>query len=107
MNVPLITTDNYTANVVTSGTANNKLQVSALKIATEYITPSIYLDRTLIEVSFFSPDYDSKVSTGTLSATKNAFTIETVNYLWDASKVYKCKNVYTKIKSEEFPTVIK
>jgi hypothetical protein len=93
---PTVTTENYTATV-TSGIVNDGFELSMLKIGTEYVTHWTSLKGNAIDVRYFSLDYhQSSTASGTLSATKNTFTIESKAYLISSPLTYQCENIYTK-----------
>jgi hypothetical protein len=94
---PTITTDKYIATV-SSFTPNSHFDLSGLKIGNEYVMHWTSVSGYSIEVSYFSTEFDwnSSVSTGTLSPTKNTFTIESTAYQYSPAIRYQTKNVYTK-----------
>jgi hypothetical protein len=93
---PTVTTNYYTA-LVTTGSTNNSFELLALNIGLEKVIPCNALLRDkFIEVNYFSPSYASCVASGTLSPTKNTFTIESSVYPYSPKIICTCKNVYTK-----------
>lgn len=97
--IPTVTTENYIA-AVSSERRNGSFTLSALRIGPEKVSPSTFLSGNSIQVFYyFSPaDYHSSSLSGTLSATKNTFTIETKILKWTPSITYACRNVYTNSK---------
>ncbi len=91
-----VTADNYTASV-TSGSENNSFELSMLRIGPEYVKPSSSLKGYAISMWYFNTDYhpNSSVS-GTLSPTKNTFTIESKTFPYSPLMTYKCNNIYSK-----------
>lgn len=88
----ILTTDTYTAKVSSLNT-NNRFELINLKIGSEYVIPITTLKDNSISVDFYR--HVGSLASGTLSAEKNTFTIETTVY--ETSNItYKCKNVYTK-----------
>jgi hypothetical protein len=93
---PTVTANYYTA-LVTTGSANNSFELAPLNIGLEKIIPyNTFLNDRFIEVNYFSPEYASCNASGTLSPTKNSFTIESIAYPYSRKIIYTCKNVYTK-----------
>jgi hypothetical protein len=95
---PTITITNYTASVLPYS-ANNRFELVQLKIGSDNVIPfPLILNGNLINVSFYHRDYvgANSTSSGTLSPTKNTFTIESMAYKLDPAIKYNCKNVYTK-----------
>ncbi len=90
------TSQNYTASVWPNP-AKNYFDLMFLNIGMEKIVPATYLNGNSINVNYWSPDYDQISSaSGTLSATKNTFTIDTKFYRFTPRVTYTCRNVYTK-----------
>ncbi len=96
---PTITTTNYTATVAPA-MEDNCFELSSMKIGSGYVVPfpPPSVNGNSITVGFWDRDCipGSCSTTGTLSATKNTFTIESVAYQFSPAIRYMCKNVYTK-----------
>lgn len=96
---PTITTTNYTATVAPA-IDNNCFELSSMKIGSGYVVPfpPPSINGNSITVGFWDRDCipGSCSTTGTLSATKNTFTLESVAYQFSPAIRYMCKNVYTK-----------
>ncbi|MDP1800472.1 MAG: DUF5011 domain-containing protein [Bacteroidota bacterium] len=94
-----ITTTNYTANVA-GAMDNNSFELSSMKIGSGYVVPfpAPSINGNSITVNFWDRDCipGSCSTTGTLSVTKNTFTIESLAYQFSPAVRYRCKNVYTK-----------
>ncbi|MBA3664077.1 MAG: DUF5011 domain-containing protein [Bacteroidetes bacterium] len=98
---PTITSDTYVANAKPFY-RNYSFELDRMKVGPEFIKPETYLADNLINASFFSTMFDFKSScSGTLSAAKNSFTLETVAYQYNPAINYFCKNVYTQVKLRE------
>lgn len=96
VSVESVGTETYIANVET-GTKGGEFFLSALKIGPEYVAHSTTLRGHAIDVSYFSTSYHTASSaTGTLSASKNSFTIDAKAYQFYPAVKYLCRNVYTK-----------
>jgi hypothetical protein len=90
-----VSVGNYTA-LITSGSTNNNFVLISLNIGPQRVIPFASLNGRSIQVDYFSPEYASGTASGTLSATKNTFTIESTFYAYTQAITYQCKNVYTK-----------
>jgi len=98
---PTLTTDTYTAKVSSLNT-NNRFELINLKIGSEYVIPITTLKDNSISIDFYR--HVGSLASGTLSAAKNTFTIETTVY--ETSNItYKCKNVYRKNELVEIKTI--
>lgn len=96
----VLSTEHYTTSLLSSPALNNEFNLSHLKVADYYVKPfSIRVKDTKLEVHFYDPAFDlsSNSSTGTLSASKSTFTIESTGYLYSPVTKYTCKNSFTKI----------
>ena len=99
---PTVSTDNYIASV-SPGSNNSRFTLSKLNVGPEYVVPLTFLRGNIIDVSFnISPvDFNQNSSaSGTLSASKNTFTIETKVQKLSPAIIYVCKNIYTNSKTE-------
>lgn len=92
---PTITTGNYTA-VVTPGSADRRFCITTLNIGPEYVTADACLTGNYVEAGYFSPDYANLPMSGTLSATKNTFTIESKAHAYSPAVIHRCRNVYNR-----------
>lgn len=96
---PTVTTTNYTATVAPA-MDDNCFELSSMKIGSGYVVPfpPPSITGNSITVNFWDRDCipGSCSTTGTLSTTKNTFTIESVAYQFSPAVRYMCKNVYTK-----------
>lgn len=97
-NKPIVTTENYTA-VVNPANGRGHFQLLPLNIGPEQVIPQASLSGTTILVGHFSANYHYPNSTagGTLSPTKNTFTIETGFQRYSPATIFVCKNVYSKL----------
>jgi len=97
---PTATTNTYTATISSSPTKNG-FELNALKIGTEYLIPFATLNNGVIEGWFYHRNFvtSSSVLTGTLSPSRNTFTIESSVYLYAPPLRYICKNVFTMRKT--------
>lgn len=91
----IVSQETYTA-IVNTGSCENEFELISLKIGREFVVPSASLNSNIIEVGYFSPDYAQSSASGTLSASKNTFTIESIFVPYAPRITYRCKNVYTK-----------
>lgn len=98
-----VTTESYTSTII-PGTTNNYFEIITLNIGRENVIPSTMLKGSLIEVGNLGlRDYHSASNgSGTLSATKNTFTIESIVYPFSPAVIYKCKNIFTKALTQDF-----
>ena len=95
---PTVTTHTY-LTAVSPGAFKNRFDVGALKIGPGDVVPSMFLTGNAISVSFYlsQADFDcNTTATGTLSAAKNSFTIESTVRKWSPVITYHCVNVYKK-----------
>lgn len=92
---PSISTESYTAVAVPQG-AKDCFDLFTLKIGYEKVVSSVHLMGAKLEVDFFSTDYARVSTSGTLSPSKNSFTIESTSYPFSPAITYSCTNVYTK-----------
>ncbi|MCW3076282.1 MAG: peptidase [Bacteroidetes bacterium] len=92
-----IATENYTSTVM-PGAANKEFELITLNVGDAKVVPYTSLNGSSINVGNFGlRDYHSSSSgTGTLSAAKNTFTIESIVYPFSGSVIYRCKNIFTK-----------
>lgn len=100
---PTVTTHTY-ITAVSPGAFKNSFDASALKIGPLDVVPSMFLTGNAISVSFYLSlsDFDCNTSTtGTLSAAKNSFTIESTVHKWSPVITYHCVNVYRKSASHK------
>ena len=87
---------NYTASVW-ANPAKNYFDLMFLNIGAEKIAPITSLSGNSITIHHWSPDYYHRSNaSGTLSATKNSFTIDTKFYRYTPRVTYTCRNIYTK-----------
>lgn len=95
----LITTEDYIA-AVSSGSKNREFELNKLKIGPVDIIPSTRLNEDRIEVSYFYEDIDivRSQASGTLSPSKNTFTIESHAVKTYPYKNYHCINVFRNTK---------
>lgn len=100
VNNPTITTTNYSATVSTSN-INNRFEIVQLRIGPESVIPISTLSGDAIHLEFYRNS--DCISSGTVSPSKNSFTIQTSTYEGSPSITYVCKNVFTK-KTEEKKT---
>ncbi|MDZ4664493.1 MAG: DUF5011 domain-containing protein [Bacteroidota bacterium] len=105
-NKPVVTTENYTA-VVNPANGMGHFQLIPLNIGSEQVIPQASISGSAIGVGYFSANYHYPNSTasGTLSPTKNTFTIETNFQRYSPAANYICKNVYTKLLTIKTNTV--
>lgn len=90
------TSQNYTASIWPNP-GKDHFDLVALNIGVETITTSASLNGNAISIGYWSPDYDqSSSASGTLSATRNTFTIDTKFHRFTPRVTYTCRNVYTK-----------
>lgn len=94
---PTITMDKYIATI-SSFTPNGHFDLSAVKVGPEYVMHWTSVSGYSINIDYFSTQFDwtGSNSNGTLSPTKNTFTIESTAYQYSPPIRYKTKNVYTK-----------
>lgn len=94
---PTITTDKYIATI-SSFTPNGHFDLSAVKVGPEYVMHWTSVSGYSINIHYFSTQFDwtGSASNGTLSPTKNSFTIESTAYQYSPAIRYQTKNVYTK-----------
>ncbi len=92
---PVVTSSSYTAYVVTSTILNRVFELSALWIGREQTPAPGELRGNHFTVGFFNPEYASASIAGTLSESKNTFTVESTACLYSPAITYRCKNVYT------------
>lgn len=92
---PTLSTESYTAVAVPQG-EKDCFELFTLKIGYEKVVSSVHLMGTKLEAGFFSTDYARVATSGTLSPSKNSFTIESTSYPFSPAITYSCKNVYTK-----------
>ena len=104
---PTVSTSNYTANLSTSEKANNCLNLSALKIGTEYVAAKVHVMNDSFELSYYSPNFNTRFRVGSVSRANKTFTIETHDYHWDGSTIYTCKHVFTKVEPNNLITIAK
>jgi hypothetical protein len=97
-NKPIITSENYTA-VVNPASGRGHFQLITLNIGAEHVIPQASLSGTAIGVGYFSANYHypNCTSSGTLSPSKNTFTIETKFQRYSPNTIFYCKNVYSKL----------
>jgi hypothetical protein len=88
-----ITATHYTAAVLPYP-ANNRFELVQLKISSEYVIPLSFLSGNTIHLEFYRNS--DALASGTVSSSKNSFTIETQVYENPPMVTYKCKNIYTK-----------
>ncbi|MBK7312123.1 MAG: DUF5011 domain-containing protein [Sphingobacteriaceae bacterium] len=93
---PIVTSENYTA-VVNPANGKGHFQLLPLNIGPEQVIPQASLNGNTMSVGFFSANYASFESTGTLSPSKNTFTIESWAQRHYPSTNFYCKNVYSKL----------
>jgi hypothetical protein len=95
---PVVTSQNYTA-VVNPGVEKNQFEIITLDIGGEKIIPRSTLEGEHIYVGYFTANFDWTCSSGsgTLSPSKNSFTIETTAQRFTPAIKYICTNVYTKL----------
>ncbi len=87
---------NYTASVWPNP-GKNYFDLMFLNIGAEKIVPITSLSGNSITIHHWSPDYDNSSSaSGTLSATKNSFTIDTKFHRYTPRVTYTCRNIYTR-----------
>jgi len=90
-----VTTSAYKAQI-SSEPVNWYFKIISLKIGKDHVTISTRLCDSVFDAGFFSPDYDiHSHGTGTLSASKNSFSIESVAYHY-SGMIYRCNNIYKK-----------
>ena len=94
---PKITATNYLATVSTN-TINNRFEIVQLNVGPESVIPISTLSGYAIHLEFFRNS--DCISSGTVSPSKNSFTIQTSTYDEAQRITYVCKNVFTK-KLEE------
>lgn len=98
-----VTSDNYIAAVL-PGSGCKEFDINRLKIGHEFVTPfAARLDCMSISLRYFGHDFHpSGASSGTLSVSKNSFTIDTRSLqLYPAEKygtIFHCRNVYENSK---------
>ncbi len=92
---PWVSSETYTA-VIYPKSCKNRFELVNLKIGAEKVVTDGALVGNSMELGFFSPDYANGTCTGTLSPTKESFTIESTFYAYSQAKRYQCKNVFTK-----------
>lgn len=94
---PVITTANYTA-AINSSSVNNQFDLSLLKVGPVDVKPDAVINGNGIELWFYHPDFliGNGSHTGTLSTSKNTFTIESTVYQYSPVVRYSCKNIYSK-----------
>lgn len=97
----IITTDQFIA-AISTGAVNSRFELSALRVGPLNVISSPYLSGNSIYAAYYiSPaDFQQGGSSaiGSLSPTKDTFTIETIAHKWAPSVTYICRNVYTKVK---------
>jgi len=88
---------NYTATVAPNP-GKDQFDLIGLHIGAERISTNATLNGHSINLGYFSPDYDhvSSSISGSLSATKNSFIINSKVYRYAPRVTYNCKNIYTK-----------
>ena len=94
----LVSSGKYSA-VAAASSANNSFDVSALQLGSERVVAKAFLSGTHISLSYFSNTFQPTGSrSGTLSASKNSFTLETTSIQLSSvcGMSYRCKNVYTR-----------
>lgn len=99
---PTVTTHTY-LTAVSPGVFKNSFNTGVLSIGPLDVVPSMFLTGNAISVSFYlSPaDFDcNTTTTGTLSAAKNSFTIESTVHKWSPVITYRCVNVFKKVPLE-------
>lgn len=92
---PTVSTESYTAVAVPQG-EKDCFELFTLKIGYEKVVSSVHLADATLDVGFFSTDYARVSTSGTLSPSKNSFTIESTSYPFSPAITYSCTNVYTK-----------
>lgn len=93
---PTLTTGNYTS-IVAATNVNRCFELNSLNIGRETVIFKGVLSGDSINGGFWSSDYHpASSSRGTLSRTKNTFTIESIMYAYAPPITYKCKTVCTK-----------
>jgi hypothetical protein len=97
---PTITTANYSATVSTSN-INNRFEIIQLKIGPEAVIPISTLRGNSIHLEFYRNS--ECISSGTVSSSKNSFTIQTSTYDETQRITHVCKNVFTKKFEEKNP----
>ncbi|MBA3681365.1 MAG: DUF5011 domain-containing protein [Bacteroidetes bacterium] len=90
------TSQNYTASVWPNPDKDH-FDLIPLNIGVQRVATNASLKGNFINIGYWSPDYDqSSSSSGTLSATKNTFTIDSKFHRFTPRVTYTCRNVYTK-----------
>lgn len=95
----IVSSETYTA-VVMPERINNHFKLVTLNIGFEKLVPQeSWLSGNKVFTSYYSRDVDYTTSgaTGTLSSTKNSFTIQTLAQRYSPVTKYLCDNVYTKL----------
>lgn len=90
---PTIVTNNYQATI-SNYPVNNQFELVQLNTGAQYLIPLATLKGNLIDVAFHR--YTNYTATGTLSPSRNSFTIQSKVYEVAPTVSYTCKNVYTK-----------
>jgi hypothetical protein len=95
---PVTSTENYTA-MVNPGPGKNDFEIITLEVGGEKIIPRCALIGDKMDVGFFTASFDwsSSSGTGTLSPSKNSFTIQTTAQRFTPSIKYTCTNIYSKL----------
>jgi hypothetical protein len=95
-NPKVVSTDTYSATI-SSGRVRSQFSLMPLKVGAGFVVPSIFIKDNLLSVHFFDPNFDLNTSSsGTLSPSKNSFSITTTAYQYMPRITYQCENVYTK-----------
>lgn len=85
--------DTYTTTILPFP-EKNRFEIMALNIGAEKVIPLTSLIGDDIKVEIYN--YPGSVSTGTLSKSKNSFTIESEVRQIATEKIYQCKNIFNK-----------
>ncbi len=94
---PTVSTENYTA-MVNPGPGKNDFEIITLQVG-DKILPRCSLVGDKMYVGFFTASFDWSASggTGTLSPSKDSFTIETSAQRFTPTIKYNCTNVYSRL----------
>lgn len=90
-----VSNETYTAAIYPRST-KHQFELLNLKIGPEKVLTTGALNGNSMELGFFSPEYSNGTCTGTLSPSKQSFTVESTFYGYTLATRYQCKNVYTK-----------
>jgi hypothetical protein len=102
---PTVTTETYDA-AITPDSRKGCFDLNRLKVGAQFVKPNACLEGDVMQLHFYSAElHTSSSGSGTISSSKNSFTVETMVYQWSPPLNYICKSVFVQVKLPEIKNI--